>query len=131
MSGAAERGDTRKRQVLQVREVLFPALGLVVWAAHFGVSYAANALACARGFADARLLGQPLVPAVIMGLTAVALLALGLVIRASLSGLEGSLEEGGEAEPRFTRWLAATAAALAALAVLFQAVPALSVPPCG
>ena len=58
------------------------------------------------------------------------LAGLALVMRPALRRLDGPLDEGGETEPRFTRWFAATTAALAALAVVFQAVPALVVPAC-
>lgn len=111
--------------------ILLNALGLAIWAAHFGAIYAANAFACARGLAGARLLGLPVVPVVVSALTLLALAALAWVMRAALVRLAPPLDEGGEAEPRFTRWFAFATAALAALAVTFQGIPALVVPPCG
>jgi len=115
-----------------VLEVLLSVAGLAVWAAHFGAIYATNALACERGLASGPgVLGLPFVPTVVAGLTLAALAVLGLLLRWALARLDPPLDEGGEAEPRFTRWFAAATSALAALAVLFQAVPALVVPPCG
>jgi len=115
-----------------VLEVLLSAAGLAVWAAHFGAIYATNALACERGLTGPTwLLGLPFVPAMVAGFTLAALAALALLLRSALSRLDPPLDEGGEAEPRFTRWFAAATSALAALAVLFQAAPALVVPPCG
>ncbi|MGG5811265.1 hypothetical protein [Falsiroseomonas sp. CW058] len=125
MSGMAGRAG---RPVLGI---LASVLGLAVWAAHFGLVYATNAVACARGLAGTRLLGLPFVPVAVTVLTLVALAALAWVMRAALARLDPPLDEGGEAEPRFTRWFAFATAALAALAVSFQGIPALVVPPCG
>jgi hypothetical protein len=112
-------------------EMLRNAAGLALWAVHFGVIYAINALACERGLAGTRLLGLPWAPALIGLATLAALLPLGLVLWSAVSRLGQPLTEGGEAEPRFTRWFAAATAGYAILAVLFQAAPALLVPPCG
>jgi hypothetical protein len=46
--------------------------GLVVWIADFVVVYVFAALACARGFADASLLGLPIVTAATLILTLIA-----------------------------------------------------------
>jgi hypothetical protein len=120
-----------------VTEVLLSALGLAVWAAHFGAIYAANALGCERDWASWRPFGLPWVPVAIGALTLLALGALWLVFRAARRRIArgardaAAWDEGGEAEPRFTAWFAAGAAAYSALAVLFQAAPALFVPACG
>lgn len=114
-----------------VLEVLLSAAGLAVWAAHFAAIYATNALACERGLTGSLVLGLPFVPAMVAGFTLAALAVLALLLRSAVSRLDRPLDEAGEAEPRFTRWFAAATSALAALAVLFQAAPALVVPPCG
>ena len=118
------------RAGLPVRQVLASTGGLVVWAAHFGAIYATAALACERGLTETRLLGLPFVPAMVAALTLLALGALGLVVRGAEAGRAPPLDEGGEAEPRFTAWLALAGAALGGLAVLFQAVPAMVLPAC-
>lgn len=112
-------------------DVLLSALGLAIWAAHFGVVYAANALACERGWAEERLLGLPLVPTAVALATLAALGGLALVFRASVRGMRPPYDVAGEEEPRFTRWFAAATCALSALAVVFETVPAFVVPPCG
>jgi hypothetical protein len=112
-------------------ELLLSALGLAIWAAHFGALYAGNALACERGPAGSRLLGLPFVPSLVVLATLAALVPLLLLLRAAARRIAGPLTEGGEAEPGFTTWFAAASSAYAILAVLFQAAPALMVPPCG
>lgn len=111
--------------------VLLSVAGLVVWAGHFALVYAASALACERGLLGRTLLGLPLVPAVVGLATLLALALLALVLRPALADPDMALTEGGEAEPRFTRWFAASTAVLAALAVVFEAVPVLLLPGCG
>jgi NO-binding membrane sensor protein with MHYT domain len=49
MSGAAT--DRRPRAIF---EILLNALGLAIWAAHFGAIYAVNALGCERDWASWR-----------------------------------------------------------------------------
>jgi hypothetical protein len=129
MSGAVQP-ETRRRP-RAIFQILLNALGLAIWAAHFGLIYAVHALSCERDWAAFRLLGLPWVPVAVVGLTALALGALWLVFRGARRDLtSGPWDEGGEAEPRFTAWFAAATAAYSALAVLFQAAPALVVPGC-
>jgi hypothetical protein len=126
MSGAVQRRPARA-----VLEVLLNALGLALWAAHFGAIYAVHALSCEREWAQFRLLGLHWVPVAVVLLTVAALGALFLVFRAARHRMgPGPWDEGGEAEPRFTAWFAAATAAYSALAVLFQAAPALVLPVC-
>jgi hypothetical protein len=84
--------------------------GPLLWAFHFTVIYAFNALACARGFSQ-------FVPWVI----AAATLVLGAA--ATLLVLRSSREE-------FVDWLSASLAALSLVAILWQALPVLLVSPC-
>jgi hypothetical protein len=126
MSGKAVREG---RAALQV---LLSAAGLAVWAAHFGVIYMAAALSCERHWAAARVAGMPLVGwAILLATLAALLLLAGIAHRARRDVTHGPWTEGGEAEPRFTAWFALSTAAYSAVAVLFQAAPALVVPPCG
>lgn len=117
--------------VRPVPALLLSLAGLVVWAGHFAVIYAATALACERDLAGRTLLGLPWLPAMV-GIATVAALALfALVLRRSVQGLTAPLMEGGEAEPRFTLWLACSTSAMAGLTVMFQAAPALLLAGCG
>lgn len=118
-------------EVRPVLGVLLSAAGLVVWAGHFTLVYAVTALACERGLLGRSLFGLPLVPALVGLATLLALALLVLLLRPALAGLGTPLTEGGEAEPRFTRWFAASTTLLATLAVVFEAVPALLLPGCG
>jgi hypothetical protein len=111
--------------------VLLSLAGLVVWAVHFTAIYMITAVACERALVGHTLLGVPLVPALVGIATLVALALLGIVVRPALRGLGGPRMEGGETEPRFTRWFAASTGTLSALAVVFQAMPALLLPGCG
>jgi len=49
--------------------------GLLVWVLHFGLVYAASAIACARGSAGADVSDLPAVTLLVLGMTALALLA--------------------------------------------------------
>ncbi|PWS35471.1 hypothetical protein DFH01_17840 [Falsiroseomonas bella] len=105
---------------------------LLVWAVHFLAIYGAQATACIRAAPDAELFGQPLVPALVLGLTAVALLAVAaiglLAWRRLPSGMAG---QEGEDQPCFLAWLTLATALFAALAILWEALPVLILPPCG
>lgn len=111
--------------------VLFSVAGLVVWAGHFTAIYAISALACERGLATRTLFGLPWVPVLVCVATLLALVLLGLVMRPAFKGLAAPPLDGGEAEPGFTRWFAASTALLAALAVVFETLPVLILPGCG
>lgn len=129
MSGAVEPQKARRPRT--VFEVLLNALGLAVWAAHFGLVYAVHALSCERDWAQFSVFGLHWVPLAVAALTVVALASLFLVFRAARRRMgPGPWDEGGEAEPRFTAWFAAATAAYSALGVLFQAMPSFVVPAC-
>jgi len=87
--------------------------GIIVWALHFGAIYGATALACARGLPH-------LVAPAVGGVTVAAVAALAIV-----------LVRGWQRRRRFEPWLAAGLAALALVAVVWEALPVLLVPPCG
>lgn len=105
-----------------IRTTAFMAAGPAVWALHFLIIYAFAALACARGFSHATLWA-------VGGTTAVAVIALvAIMLRALARATEGSLS----AEPqRFPYWTACGFAALSLLAVAWETLPVLLLPPCG
>lgn len=94
--------------------------GALIWAAHFLTIYGITTLACARGFAAAQWLGIGVVPWAIGVATLVALAAAAAVIastrRMPVIG--------------FTEWITAGVAALAMLAIAWEALPAIMVPAC-
>ncbi|WP_137179730.1 hypothetical protein [Roseomonas sp. AR75] len=115
---------------------LFPLIGaigaLIIWAIHFLAIYCAQATACMRAAPDATLLGHDLVPALVLGLTAFALLAVAAVGIAAWRRLaDGMTARAGEHEPHFLTWLTVAVALLSSLAILWEAVPVLILPPCG
>jgi hypothetical protein len=109
--------------------VLAITAGFVLWAVHFTLIYAINAVACERGLEGATLVGLPWVPVLVVLATLLVLLPLGLLLRGAIGSLR--VAEGGEAEPGFSRWFTAAASGYAILAVLFQAAPSLVLPACG
>lgn len=94
----------------------------LLWAAHLLAIYVFTALACARGFADLRWLGVGIVRWGVASVTVVALVALFLLVRPTPARLSGL---------RFEPWLAAGLGGLAAVAMLWEALPALWMRPCG
>jgi hypothetical protein len=109
--------------------------GLVAFApvaiatAHFGFIYAFAALACARGFADARVLGFGIVPAIIILATAVAVALIGAAALVTWRAHPRRRGEG-TAGARFVADAALTLAGLALATAVLTAAPALFVPPC-
>jgi hypothetical protein len=97
---------------------LVPALrvsgGALVWAVHFVVVYAFAALACASRF-DARA-----VPWVITAASVVAAAVLARMM----------LRLRGATHPAFVDWLSGVIAALAMIAVVWEAASALAAPAC-
>lgn len=87
--------------------------GVIVWGLHFAAIYGITGLACARGAPQAALIGVALAT-----LFAVALL-LPIVLA------------GWRRRARFEPCFMAALAALALLAVVWEALPALWVPTCG
>jgi len=97
----------------------------MVWGAHFGALYAIHAVACERDFARLTWIGLGFVPGMIGAATLAALLALALLAHPSFA--RGPWPEG---EPDFRTWLTAAACAMAATAVVFQAMPVIILPVC-
>ena len=109
--------------------VLLASAGLLVWGAHFLFIYVFAALACARAFADVRLVGVGVVPFAILTSTVAALLLLAwLSDRAWRT--ENRVHAADPDTPRFLRHLGAALAIYSAAAILLQALPALIIPVC-
>lgn len=109
--------------------LLLASASLLVWGAHFLFIYIFAALACARAFADLRLIGVGVVPLAILTSTIAALLLLAwLSIRAWR--LESRILAADPETPRFLRYLGAALAIYSAGAILLQALPTLIIPVC-
>ena len=106
--------------------------GLIVWALHFTAIYAATATACDRGGEAMRWLGMPLIPALAAVTTAAALAALALVTWLALRQTRpgGLLGPSRLADPGFLAWVALATSGLAAVGIVFEALPAFVVYPC-
>lgn len=85
-------------------------LGILVWALHFTIIYGYTALACARGLGASA-------PWVVGAATVVAAAAAIAIIATHLSA-------------EFTRWMTASVAALALLAIVWEGLSPLWAPPC-
>ena len=95
-----------------MRQLLFMSSGVVIWALHFGAIYGLTGLACARGW-------QEMVPPGIGLATVVAaILAVAVVVA------------GWRRRAQFESWMTAGIAALALVAILWEALPVLIVPIC-
>ncbi|WP_372616823.1 hypothetical protein [Falsiroseomonas sp.] len=112
-----------------------PVLGAVsamlVWAAHFLVIYTVQATLCVRIGSGHEVLGLPLIPATVLGLTAAALVVVVIIgLRARNRLVSGMSGQEGEDEPQFTLWMTMAIALVSALAIVWEAVPVLILPPC-
>lgn len=94
------------------RTALLVAAGPLAWAVHFGLIYGFTGLACARGLPSA-------VPWVIA-----------MVTVAAAAACVATIIAGWRKGAGFERWLAATLAAVALVAISWQALPVLLVRPC-
>jgi hypothetical protein len=110
-----------------VRKSLFLLAGLLIWAAHFGVIYGFNGLACARRFAGVVVLGIGIVPLVVTAATLLGLAVTGGVLVAALRH-DPSRASVSDA---FLRQTTVAVAALSLVAIAWNGLPALIVPPCG
>ena len=100
------------------------AMPMLVWALHFVAVYSLQGLACA-GHAS-----RPAAIAAMLGLTVLAWLAIAWL---GLRALRARREAGNDAHGRLRRFattVTALLAPLAAMAVLFTAMPILLLPPC-
>jgi hypothetical protein len=96
------------------------------WALHFLILYSFQALACARGFADERIGGIGIVPAV-GGVATVAAIAacFWLVLVRGQAG-----QDDGNGAAGFLAHVKASSAVLALLAIIWTALPLVLLPPC-
>jgi hypothetical protein len=114
-----------------VRTSLFTMGGLLVWADHFGLAYAFNALACARRFAGLDVLGFGIVPLVVTAATLAALAASGVLFLALLRRGPARAFRDDQPAGDFLRATTIAIAGLSLVAIAWNGLPALIVPPCG
>jgi fatty acid desaturase len=115
-----------------VSTMLLTVGGLLIWAAHFGLIYAFNTLACTRSFAGTELAGFGAVPFIIVLLTLLALGGAGAVLATAWSGGGfGRPPQDGTATADFLRYMTVAIAIISFVAILWNGIPALAVPACG
>lgn len=108
---------------------LYTFAGLLVWAADFLFIYVFAAIACARGFADATVLGIGVVPFASALATLVAGAASLAIIACGRREIRPAAEE--TANGGFLVGLAAIAALVALIAIVFTSLPGLMLRTCG
>lgn len=102
------------------RTLLRMSSGIIIWALHFGAVYWVVTMTCALGLGEVRLFWFN-ANAVILGVTALALIA---VLAVVVSAVWGSLRD-------VRNWMTAGVGAMAAVAIVWEGVlPVLMVPAC-
>ena len=104
--------------------VLLLTGGLLIWLATFVLGYVFEAVACARGFAEARLGGARLVPLVVIALD---LLAAAATVTLLLAARRRWRVEQQDAHGRFLRCVMLACCAIALPALWLLALPPLLV----
>lgn len=107
------------------RAFLLLLSGPLIWVAHLLLIYVFTALACARQFAHVQWLGVGVVT-LFIGVPTVAALGGMAALQAKQPPAEIAPDSAG-----FVRWTNMALSGLSALAVVWQALPAMIVPACG
>lgn len=110
--------------------VVPPMTGLMAWVIQFTVIYGVTAFACARGYADLRLLGFGLVPAVIVAATLVALAVTAVVLTGALARRPRLVAETAHANDRFLNYTTILISGLSLVAIAWTGLPSLILPAC-
>lgn len=106
---------------------LFITGALLVWMADFMVVYVFAALACARGFADVRVLGAPIVPLVTTACTIAAAVVTVILLRRGLAQLQSAV---ATEHARFIGFVAFMTSVLGIIALVLLSLPPLVVSAC-
>ena len=110
---------------------LYMLAGLIVWSVRFLVVYSFTAIACSRGWAGETLAGIGIVPLVVSVLTLASILGCIAVLARAVPRLDFRWpDQDAEENTRFVHYVAATVAALALLAVIWETLPVFLVPVC-
>lgn len=105
--------------------------GLIVWGVRFLAVYSFTALACARGWSEATPGGIGLVPLVVGIATLVAVLGCVALLAKAVTRLGDRSSQEGAENTRFVHIIAASVAALAILAMVWETLPFLLITGCG
>ena len=106
--------------------------GMIVWAAQFALIYVFNTLACTRHFAGFELMGVAVGPLFVMGAALAAVAAtLGIFLVAFWRRGPARPTQNSSSADDFMRYTTMTIAGLACVAIIWNGIPSLLVPPCG
>lgn len=113
------------------RKLVFLLSGFLVWAAHLGILYGINGLACARDFATQPVAGTSLVAVSVAAATAIAAAIILAVLFLAVAGRgPGIRHETDEDLRAFWRYGTIAIALLGVIAVLWSGLPAFMIRPC-
>jgi hypothetical protein len=87
--------------------------GVIVWTLHFAAIYGVTGLACARGW------------------TSIIAPSIGAATALAAAACIAIIVAGWRRRAEFESWLSASVAALALVAIVYESIPVLIVPPCG
>jgi hypothetical protein len=107
-----------------VGPLLDSAFGFFVWAIHLLLVYVSTAIACQLGLGDTGRAERIGFIAVLLGVT---IAAAALVV---LHGIRRHRRDREDAERRFRMWITVGCDALATIAIAWQIIPLLLIPPC-
>lgn len=110
--------------------LVFMAAGMIAWAGQFTIIYAVTAVACARGYADLKLLGFGLVPATIAVTTLAALAVTSVVLAGELTSRPRMAAETAHPNDRFLNYMTASISGLSLVAISWTGLPPLILPAC-
>jgi hypothetical protein len=96
--------------------------GLLIWAADFLLIYVIEAIACAKGFADAAILGIGIVPWTTLVCTLAATVATALTLRRCVRQARAAQSDE---RVQFTLFVTAATGGLALIAIAWTALPGL------
>jgi hypothetical protein len=114
-----------------IGRMVFMTGGLLAWAAHFAFVYGFTAIACAKRFTAAHVLGIGVMPFAIGAATVLAWVAAGAVLWGALSRtVPLQSPRYAEATEQFLQYTAAVIALLSIVAIAWNALPVLVVVPC-
>jgi hypothetical protein len=117
------------RKASQVRDLVAPAGGMLIWAAHFTSLYAAQTAFCTLGGKPENVARLRLAGIVLAAIAIAALVGVGRSLLADVGSTSGMPSEAQAA--RFLRELATVTVGAALLAVVWSLFPLLALPPCG
>lgn len=106
------------------RAFLLMLAGPIIWAAHFLFIYSFVGVVCARPALHVKWMGAAMSSWVIVAASLLALAAMAVIYLR----LRGSMPRTGD--PAFLPWLAGTLSLLSAVAIIWETLPVLLVPPC-